>query len=275
MARPVPGVDKDEAPPSVNRFDPGLVDGLREPTKDLVVQMLLYKSTFTSSMFRMLAQREPPAVRDALLLVSRETLTETAALSLRMREWDVHPVAWDTMMDATQQVRRRFLEDFIRLKEGMAETGLVVAMRAPGDELRGHLLKLADVDRRHSAILRGLLGARAPVDRMGPSTEAAGPLGAAQGRASGRSLSATIDETAREIRDRGGVPTRLTVSADGLRHLRDEGVIEPEAGKAFGLFVDVDMGWRGECYAVSTQDRLGYAEIITAARARDHPAKPG
>lgn len=56
---------------------------------------------------------------------------------------------------------------------------------------------------------------------------------------------------------------------DGLRHLRDEGALEPEAGKAFGLFVEVDMGWPGECYAVLTQERIGHSEMLTAARARD------
>lgn len=263
---------QDERPPSVHNFESGLLEGLREPTKDLLVQMLLYKSVFTGRTFRMLAQREePPEVREALELISRETLTETAAVAIRMRQWDRHPVAWDAIEECIQQARRRLLEDFLRLKEGMAEVGLLIAMRAPSDELRVQLVKLADVDRRHADRFRGLLGSNLRAEGFEAAEPAASaePLGAHEGRAGAGSLRAAVERAIEAIRQRGAEPTRVRVSADGARHLRDEGAIDPVTGQAFGLFLDIDMGWRGESFAVDTQERIGYAELLTAARARE------
>ncbi|HEX2021481.1 MAG TPA: hypothetical protein VHH36_02125 [Candidatus Thermoplasmatota archaeon] len=253
--------------PGTAEIEGHLVDGLRGPAKDLLLQILLYKATFTGRSFRSLAARETPEVRDALLAMGAETVAEAAAAATLMREWDRSHAAGEGIEDVARETRTRLLQDLVALKEGMTETGLAAAMRAPTAGLRDRLMRIVDVDRRHGDQLRALMGAAQTRDHLARigSPDAPDSLGARERREGGTSLGGTIRLALEEVRRRGSEPTRLVVAPEGARHLRDEGAIAPD-GKVLGVWLDVDMGWRGEAFAVETEDRVGYAELLSLHR---------
>lgn len=259
---------RDRLPPRM-RTDAGgdvedrLLDGLREPAKDILLEIILYKSLFTGRGFRSLAAREDDKEREALVQLSDETRAEAAAAALLVRLWDQHPISYDEIEGVAHVSRRRRLRDMVVLKEGMIETGLAIAMRAPTAQLRDQFLKLVDIDRKHADRIRGLLERPTTEEHLREPPHPGAPLGAHAGRAPSTSLSGTIHQRLEEIRRLGGDPIRIVASAETARHLRDEGVISPD-GRVFGVWLELDMSWRGETFALETTDRLPYAELIVA-----------
>lgn len=252
-----------------------LLGGVSDPMRGLLLQLLLYKSIFMGSTFRELAEREEHApTRDALVQLHAETAAEAAALTLAMRAWDAHPASDEGVASAAAEARMRFIDDLIALKDGVTDLGVSAAMRAPTDDLRRQILALADLDRRHADVLRELRGARTVAEHLArepPRADA--PVGADRGRAPGEPLARSLERTLDALRSAGSAPTAVVVGPDGLRHLRDEGVVDADTGRIFGLPVEVDMAWRGECFAVETADRIGSAELVAASRA--HPEDAG
>ncbi|HET6404673.1 MAG TPA: hypothetical protein VFH78_08500 [Candidatus Thermoplasmatota archaeon] len=242
-----------------------LLDGLKEPTKDLLLQTLLYKSVFTGQGLRALAAREErPDVREALLRISSETVPEGAAVTALLREWDAHLASWEAISTCAEDARSRLLHDLVTVKEGLVETGLASAMAAPNAELRDRFLKLVDIDRRHADELRALRGT-ALTRHLREAIEKAS-LGAASGREHATSFGGTILRQVEAFRRKGHTPMRIVVSADGARHLRDENLIGQDA-RIFGLWLDVDLAWRGETFAIITEERISYAQLLAEAAA--------
>lgn len=245
-------------------------------TRHLLVPMLMYKSVFMGEWFAALVRNErDAAVQAALEHVSRDTLRETLEVLDVMRAWESARVPPEAEDDLIQHLNRRLLQDLMSVKEGNNEVLVMTAMRAPTQALRARLLDLAERDREHADELRVLLGVdalttslsgvdgRAGGGRDGGRDDAQRPsLGAAAGRAEGETLGTSIAATVHRLRDAGETPSRLLLSHVALRHLRDEGAISAE-GTAFGLPVDVDLGWRGECFAVLTDDRTRLSEILS------------
>ncbi|HWH08703.1 MAG TPA: hypothetical protein VNX21_05845, partial [Candidatus Thermoplasmatota archaeon] len=152
------------------------------------------------------------------------------------------------------------LRDLLVVKEGNNEAVLYLAMRAPTDELRRKLVRLADRDRVHADVLRALLGAEVPRDVEADAEGAA--LGAREARAGGGTLSHSIRQDLQRLQASGCQVVRLVLSPAAMRHLRDEGAIARD-GTAFGLPVDVDFGWGGECHAFVTDERVRLSELLS------------
>jgi hypothetical protein len=247
---------------------PGSVEsalgGYGEATRGVVVPLLLYKSAFLGEWFEALVRRErDPSVRGTLVKLSESTLREAIELLDTMRRWD--PLTADAHA-LPETLQRQVIGDLVALKEGSNEAILHAAMRAPTDELRRALVRLADLDRVHADDLRALLATTSVRElTLRRRPESPLPAGAHEGRRPGVSLRASIQGTIRAIVDLGTSPARLTLSAAAYRHLRDEGEVRPEA-TAFGLPIDVDFGWSGECYAVVTGERVRLAELLTQER---------
>lgn len=240
-----------------------LFEGLSEPAKEFLLHMLLYKSVFVGDSFRMLLRRESsPELRTRLMRISHGSAKEAAALSTLVREWDGHPGVWDHVSVATKETRAQLLRDLIRLKEGMTEAGLFAALRAPSESLRDRFLKIVDEDRRDADDLREFLGKTTTVAFR--EAEEHG-LGAHDARDRRASLSGAVRARLAQFEAKGARGLRLVVSGDGLRHLRDEHVIS-EDGRCFGLPIDIDLGWEGDVYAIVTDERLTYAELVVAMR---------
>ena len=251
-------------------------------TRHLLVPMLMYKSVFMGEWFAALVRHERDAsVQAALEHVSRDTLRETLEVLDVMRAWEAARVPREAEEDLIHHLNRRLLHDLMSVKEGNNEVLVMAAMRAPTQALRARLLELAERDREHADELRVLLGVDALTTSLRGVNASAGGIhgargddddddtiagrasvGAAAGRAEGETLGATIAATIDELRDAGEAPARILLSHVALRHLRDEGAISPD-GTAFELPVDVDLGWRGECFAVVTEDRARLSEILS------------
>ncbi|HUR69807.1 MAG TPA: hypothetical protein VM370_11235 [Candidatus Thermoplasmatota archaeon] len=248
-------------------IDDALLAGLRAPTRQLLLQLLMYKSIFLGSAFRDLAEREPPDVADVLQRIHIETISEAAALALSIREWDAHPASGAGIAAAADDARRRFLEDILSLKDGVVDVGIAAAMRAPSEHLRQRFIALADIDRQHADSLRRLLGTRTVREHLdaGDMAVEGAPLGVGTARGA-PSLARTLESMLDDVRSLGSDPAVLAMSPEAARHARDEGIIDPRTGRAFGLPVEIDMGWRGECFAVETNERVGYAELISASQ---------
>lgn len=240
--------------------------GLTEPARELLLQMLLYKSVFVGHSFRTLAGRETSAkLRSHLLTMSHESVAEAAGVTLLIHEWDKVPGVWDQVTETIQESRHRLLLDLIHLKEGMTETGLSAAMRAPTDALRKRFLRLVDIDRRHADELRAFLGTTTTMAYREVHDHG---LGAHDARGRRTSLGREMRQRLEALRAKGVSPQRLVLSPDGVRHLRDEEDIS-EDGRWLGLPIDIDSGWEGDVFAIVTDERITYAELVVAMRASE------
>lgn len=239
------------------------------PVRDTLVPLLLYKSVFMGDWFEeMLGQERDERVRATLAAVARDTFREAIEVIDTMRAWQGLPTEPDTMEALIQTLQRRILHDLLVFKEGNNEAVLYAAMRAPTDELRRKLVRLADRDRGHADAMRALLGTEpAPGVGAGPRT---GVVGAREGRTPGGTLSASLRADLERFRASGTRVSRLVLSPGALRHLRDENLVQPDA-TAFGLPVDVDFGWAGEAHAFVTEERVRLAELLS--RELDEPER--
>lgn len=249
--------------PEDRSVDLHVLDQFEDPTRNLLVQALLYKTVFLAPSFRALASREEPQVRDALLQISHETAAEATALTGLVGAWDREDTSFDAIRRCTHDMRRRLLQDLVGVKEGLTETGLAMAMAQRSAEKREHFLKLVDADRKHGDVLRKLLDTPVTRDFATAIDNAEAVLGAHGGRDASTSLSGTIQRRLDAMRKQEFTPSRLVVGPDGARHLRDERVITRK-GTAFGLHLDVDMAWQGDAFAIESEERLSYSEIVSA-----------
>lgn len=241
-----------------------IFDGLSETAQEFLLHMLLYKSVFIGATFRTLVQRETdPDLRTRLLRISDESVAEATGVASLVHTWDTRPGVWDHLSATKRMTRAQLLHDLIRLKEGMTETGLAAAMHAPTATLRDRFLKLVDIDRHHADQLREFLGKTTTAAFRAAHEHG---LGAHDARDRRTSLSGAVKERIEQLAAKGTAGRRLIVSADGLRHLRDELAIS-EDGRCFGLPIDIDLGWQGDVYAIQTEERLTYAELVVAQRA--------
>lgn len=246
---------------------------LSPPLRDLLVELLLYKGVFMGGYFETLGKEyESEDARNAFTAIIEETRQEATRTIEVLQEWDRYGTGRD-VDPPTRATRARLFQDLLALKEGNNDVVLSAAMAAPTEELRQALIALADKDREHADILRRLLGVRGLKERMGKHAAASTSeaLGAHDSRYAEGPLRRTVEATLHRLNEHGHTPTRLVVSANALRALRDEGVVDSDAGKAFGLSVDVDLGWEGECFSVITNERVSLSAIITEARTTGAP----
>lgn len=234
------------------------------PVRDLLVPLMMYKSTFLGDGFSTLVRNERDAdARRTLQRIILDTLQEAIQLLDAMREWQKHPPEDDTAEELVVSLHRRAIEDLMVLKEGSAEAVILMAMSAPTAELRDRLHALADIDRKHTERLRALLGGKSLPQRLAAAERKEGrpPLGAHVGRRGSATLAMSIQTSLAAFQERGIEVARVVVSSEAHRHLRDERVLEP-SGRVFGLGLDVDFGWEGECYALITRERMRLAAVI-------------
>lgn len=58
---------------------------------------------------------------------------------------------------------------------------------------------------------------------------------------------------------------QITLSATGLRHLRDQGCFADGVAEVHGHAVSVDLGWDAPAFVIETYDRVGLDEILSDA----------
>lgn len=229
------------------------------PTREALVPILLYKSVFLGDWFEALVAREPDLdVRAALAAIARDTFRETIEFIDTMRPWRDIPHDPAVLEETTPVLQRRLVHDLLHLKEGNNEAMLYLAMRAPTDELRRKLVRLADRDREHANALRSLLGTQLPAD---PAPDD-GAIGARERRAAAGTLLASVKADLARFQAANAQVMRLVLSPGALRHLRDEGVVERD-GTALGIPVDVDFAWSGESHSFLTDERVRLSELLS------------
>lgn len=238
------------------------------PMKRLVNALLLYKSMFVGPWFAALAREEDPETSAAYLRISKDTARQARQATELIRQWGNHP-QHETVEDVTKQVLTRLLQDMLELKKNSTEVFLAAGIRSPTEELRRQFLDLARMDREHADTLRELLGIRIPEkDRRAHADPPA--IGPQVGPFEAGTLSGRLQKALEDAREHGHDPSRLILSSECLRHLRDEGVVMPHRGEIFGVPVDIDFSWTGEAFAVTSKERLSLAEIVTEA----NPGEP-
>lgn len=246
-----------------------LLDGVQDPLRGLLRELLMYKVLFAGKGFEELgAASVLGSHSETFRRLARETRDEMREAAERLREWSDLPQTSDRLDQMAEQVRRRLFEDLVALKEGSNEVFLAVAMAAPNERLRQELVKLADLDRRHADELREVNGAlrlAAALHRMRQGGEGKA-LGAHSGRNEDESLGRSIETALETFRSNGAMPARLVVSPTALRHLRDERRLDEKRGTFENLAVEIDFAWEGECFAIGTDERIGMSEIITATQ---------
>ena len=234
----------------------GLAADLALVTRDLLVYHALFQAEWWGALARLSGDAEEARVLGEM---HREADAEAGRTVAAMQAWGRTPAPGD---DVGARLHVRMLADLLYVKESTTEALLLAGMRAPTAALRLEFVRLADANRRHADALRGLLGTRsvASLQRDGRAgTEAAG---AYEGRADAPSFSHRIRRAVEDLRADGQEPCGLVLSPIALRHARDEGLLGPEDGTALGLPVEVDFGWRGECFCVQTRERATLAELI-------------
>lgn len=241
--------------------------GWRPALRSVGTDLLIYKALFRGAWFASLIEAQEDArVKEVLGRMSAETEAQARDAGEALREWSRGSV---DLGDVAGRLHAALLGDLLALKERTAEGFLLVGMRAPTAALRAMFVELADVDRRHADALRDLLGMHRVEHRLAdpPRPDPGDPVGAHDRRAPESSFARTVQRVIESMRADGQELARLTLSPVALRHARDEGLVGREDGTMFGLPVDVDFGWRGECFAVHSRDHATLAELITAGRA--------
>lgn len=230
--------------------------------------LLVYKALFQGEWFAALARALEGTERETLHRIHAESIEEARGTLRALQDWD--NVRGDGE-EIVPLLRARMLADLLHIKESTTEAFLLTGMRAPTEALRRAFLDLADMDREHADALRDLLGKTrvlaTDVHRRAATREG-GSAGAYEGRAGAFSLRSRIEGAIQDLRSDGQEPKGLVLSAVGLRHLRDEGLLATGDGTAFGLPVEVDLGWRGECFCVVTNERVTLAELLSAGATR-------
>lgn len=243
-----------------------------ESTRSLIAPLLTYKSVFLGEWFTEVVRQEPDEkTREFLLRLSRDTLRETIQLLATMRAWDAARLPPERHEELASTLQRRLVEDLLILKEGSNEVVAYTAMHAPSRSLRDELLALADVDRVHADGMRALKGGpsmRRAQDRARRERDADETLGAHTSRGEHATLLASLRARVDAAEEAGARVSRLVVSDLALRHLRDEGAVAPD-GRVLGRPVDVDFGWRGECYSLVTNERVRLTELLTFGHANE------
>lgn len=238
-----------------------MLGGYPRALQALLAPPLLYKAMFLGEWFESVTRLETSAdVRSRLVAMSRDTLEEALQLIGAVETWSHRLPAPEEGDDLAQRLRRLLLQDLIVMKEGSTEAVLVLAMRAPTLELRERLLALADRDRVHADELRRLIKAERARIPAPPDTA----VGVHVGR-DGGSLRRAMQAARERLAKLGEAPVRVVVSAEALRHLKDEGAVTDE-GTILDLPADVEFGWRGECFAFMTDERVRLAELLTKER---------
>jgi hypothetical protein len=228
--------------------------------------LLAYKALLHGDWWGDLAERSGNEEEARVLrAIHLETLSEARRTLDAMAAWHRTPTPGG---DVVPRLRARMLTDLLYVKESTTEAYLLAGMRAPTNSLRNEFLRLADVDRRHADDLRALLGARSVERLQREGVPEGASAGAYEGRGDAPSLSQRVVRAVEGLRADGQEPSGLVLSAVALRHARDEGLLGPDDGTALGLPVDVDFGWRGECFCVQTRERVNLAEIIAERSGR-------
>lgn len=215
----------------------------------------------------LLDQQASSEVRDTLSTIRTRAVEESEQLLRTLRDWDRVRAPTHALDGLRDRLRSHLLRDVLLLKKRTAEVVLMAAMQAPTQALRDELVRLADDDRVSADFVRRLLDVPVVPERLPLKTDADPAEGAHNDVPHDGLISPCVRHAIESIRARGEVPTRLTLSSNALRHLRDEGFVEAATGTAFGLPVTVDFGWRGRCFAILTNECVSLAELYTAQRA--------
>lgn len=255
-------------------FDDVELDSLSPPMQDMLRALLLYKSVFVAPWFVELGKAESPQTRAAYASIATQTREQGLEAVELIRKWDAS-ASTEAAREIKEDVLRRLLEDLLELKKSSTEVFLAAGIRSPNEELRRAFLRLAAVDQGHANELRAALGVKRPEEHLPESRGASRTAtGAHEGPFSPGTLSGIVRRTVDESEASGHEPSRIVASPLALRHLRDEGSVERDAGTAFGLPVDVDFSWEGECFAVISRSRLSLAEIAIQMSDLDEASAP-
>lgn len=238
-------------------------ESLSPHIRNLLNALLLYKSMFVGPWFAALSVEEDPETVAVYKTIREETSAQARRAADILRRWDESSDN-ATTQKVTDQVLKRLLADMLELKKSSTEVFLGAGIGSPTDQLRREFLELADIDRRHAETLRAALGSHLPQEptKVVPAGSR-GFKGIRQGPFPSGTLSETIRASLDQARGEGHEPSRIVLSNMCLRHLRDEGSVEPRQGNVFGVPVDVDFSWADEAFAITSRDRLSLAEIVT------------
>lgn len=264
LERPVKAT---EGPAGEAAFGDLRTEDFAPPMKNLMNALLLYKSMFVGPWFTALAREEEPKTSAAYERISKDTAEQARRAAELIRQWGDHPQR-GAAEEVTKQVLTRLLEDMLELKKNSTEVFLAAGIRSPTEELRRQFLDLARMDRQHADILRELLGIRIPKGGK-RARDKPSDIGPQVGPFAAGTLSGRLHKAFEDVREHGHDPSRLVVSSECLRHLRDEGVVKPHQGDIFGVPVDIDFSWEGDAFAITSKERLSLAEIVTHASPGD------
>lgn len=232
--------------------------------RDLLRELLLHKSIFVGESFVALATKENDEEDRKFRRVFDETVEQGLDASLRLEEWDNLPHDREKVEAVAKDVRKNLLDALIVLKELSTEAFLAAAMAAPTRALREDIVRLADIDRQHADDLRAIVGTSTVSEKLRAeeARDEGDSYGAHAGRYTEGTLGRSIEKTLQKLAVANVRPVRLVISSTGLRHLRDEGLVHDN--HAFGIAIDVELGWGGEAFAVMTRERVSLAEIYTS-----------
>ncbi|HET6403565.1 MAG TPA: hypothetical protein VFH78_02865 [Candidatus Thermoplasmatota archaeon] len=238
--------------------------GLSAPMQDMMSALLLYKSMFIGPWFEALSREENAEARSAYARITAETREQAVTTVDVLRHWDT--IGHENADEVRKQVLDRLLRDMLEMKKSSTEVFLAAGIRSPTEAIRREFLELANIDQRHANLLRAILGVNVSFHDVADPARALKVKGPHIGPFAPGTLSGLVRRAIDDARAAGHEPARLVVSGIVLRHLRDEGAVKPGEGTAFHLPVDIDFSWDGECFAITSLERVSLAEIASSTR---------
>lgn len=188
-------------------------------------------------------------------------------------------VAWERAVGGTvieddfrRRAERFLLEGLLESAETQIRLKTFMAWNAPTAEVRKLLDDAIAIHRELTHVLREAIG-KLPDEEAPPHHEDESALVA---RPASRKppvevgaedptgdLRTQIEAAFEHMQARRKKPRLLVLSANALRHLRDQGVFQDQNPSFHGVPVQIDFSWSGSTYALMSYDSEALDEILT------------
>ena len=226
----------------------------------MVDALILFDSPILDQRFQEAIAMHPDAKHRAALAALPQRVAEGARLTRRAGvEWE--RVSGGPLLEAEfrERAERFLLEALLESAELQIQLKTFLADHAPTREVRDHVDAALVIHRELVHALRAAIGA------LGDQPEGVRPerdqayLG---GEAEHGDLRGQVEQAIRAMVGSGQKPRALVLSANAVRHLRDQGLFQDGAPAVLDVPVRVDLSWPGSCFALLSFDNVALDEIL-------------
>lgn len=248
----------------------GLEDVPSPSLAQVVDALILFDSPILDQRFQEAIAMHPDAKVRAALAALPERVAEGSRLTRRAGvEWERIRGGGALMEDEFKRRAERFLlEALLESAEIQIQLKAFLASHAPTRDVRDLIDEAIAIHRELAQLLRDALA------RLGEPRHQGVPPTAHQsyvGHESERGdLRGQVEQAIRAMIGSGQKPKTLLLSANALRHLRDQGLFQDGRPTVLDVPVRVDFSWPGRTFALVSIDNAALDEIMGCPEGDPH-----